>query len=68
MTYAKKIETFHDQTVRKPLDRRLGRPQSQSGHSGKVKNFQPLPGLKPLISQPIAQCYATDLSQLLSKV
>jgi hypothetical protein len=38
-----------------PLDRRLGRPQSQSGHSGEEKNFQPLPRLEPPIAQPIAQ-------------
>jgi len=37
-----------------PLDRRLGGPQSQSGHGGEEKYSQPLPGLKPLIIQPIA--------------
>jgi hypothetical protein len=30
-----------------PLDRRLGGPQSQSGHGGEEKNSQPLPGLIP---------------------
>jgi hypothetical protein len=44
------------------LDRSLGGPQSQSGHSGEKKNSQPLPGLEPLIIQPIAQCYTTELS------
>jgi hypothetical protein len=48
-----------------PLDRRLGRPQSWSGHSGEEKNFQPLPGLKPPIIQPIAQHYTTKLSWFL---
>jgi hypothetical protein len=48
-----------------PLDKRLGRPQSLSGHSGEEKNSQPLLGLKPLILQPIAQHYATELYQLL---
>jgi hypothetical protein len=26
-----------------------------------VKNSQPLPGLKPPLIQPIAQCYTTEL-------
>jgi len=30
-----------------PLDRRLGGPQSWSGHSGEEKTSQLLPGLKP---------------------
>jgi hypothetical protein len=30
-----------------PVDRRLGGPQSQSGHSGKEKNSQPLPRIEP---------------------
>jgi len=34
---------------------------SQSGHSGEEKNSQPLPGHKPLIIQPVAQCYTTEL-------
>jgi hypothetical protein len=29
------------------LDRRLGGPQSRSGHDGEQKNSQPLPGLQP---------------------
>jgi hypothetical protein len=29
-----------------PLDRRLGEPQSRSGHSGEEKNSQPLPGIE----------------------
>jgi hypothetical protein len=37
-----------------PMDRRLGRPKSQSGCSGEEKNSQPLPGLKPWIIQPIS--------------
>jgi len=41
------------------LDRRLGEPQTQYGHGGEEKNFQPLLGLKPPIIQPIAQCYTT---------
>jgi hypothetical protein len=44
------------------LDRRLGGPQSQSGCSCEKKNSQPLPGFEPLISQPAAQCYTTELS------
>jgi hypothetical protein len=49
-----------------PLDRRLGGPQSQSGCGGEEKNSQPLPGLKSLIIQPIAQHYTTELSQILT--
>jgi hypothetical protein len=30
-----------------PLDRRLGGPQSHSGHGGEEKNSQPSPGIKP---------------------
>jgi hypothetical protein len=33
------------------LDRRLGDPQSRSGHGGEEKNSQPLPGLEPPIIQ-----------------
>jgi hypothetical protein len=40
-----------------PLDRRLDRPQSRSGHSGEEKNSQPLPGSGPPIIQPVAQRY-----------
>jgi hypothetical protein len=48
-----------------PLDRRLGGLQSLSGRGGEQKNSQPLPGLEPLIIQPVAQRYATELSRLL---
>jgi hypothetical protein len=48
-----------------PLDRRLGGPQSQSGHGGEEKNSQLLPGLETLIIQSVVQCYTTELSQLL---
>jgi len=30
-----------------PLDRRLGGPQSQSGHGVEEKNSQPPPGIEP---------------------
>jgi hypothetical protein len=30
-----------------PLDRRLGGPQSRSGHDGEEKNSQPPPGIEP---------------------
>jgi hypothetical protein len=46
-------------------DRRLAAPQSQSGHGGEEKNFQPLLGLETLTIQPVAQCYTTELSWLL---
>jgi len=29
------------------LDRRLGGPQSRSGHGGEEKNSQPPPGIEP---------------------
>jgi hypothetical protein len=46
-----------------PLDRRLGGPQSQYGCDGEEKNSQALPGFEPLIIQPIAQHYTTEISQ-----
>jgi hypothetical protein len=52
---------------RYPLDRRLGGPQSRSGRDGEEKNSQPLSGLKPLIIQPVAQRYSTELSKLLNR-
>jgi hypothetical protein len=48
-----------------PLDRRLGGPESWSLHGGEEKNSQPLPGLEPLIIQPVAQRYTTELFWLL---
>jgi hypothetical protein len=50
------------------LDRRLGGPQSQSGHGGKEKNSQPLPGLEPPIIQLAAQCYTTDVMPIKSRI
>jgi hypothetical protein len=44
------------------LDRRLGELQSRSGHGGEEKNSQPIPGLEPLLFQPVAQRYTTELS------
>jgi hypothetical protein len=49
-----------------PLDRRLGGPQSQSGCSGEGKKIpSSYQDSKPLIIQPVAQCYTTKLSWLL---
>jgi hypothetical protein len=48
-----------------PLDRRLGEPQSRSGSGGEENNSQSLLGLEPLIIQPVAQRYTTELSHLL---
>jgi len=42
-----------------PLYRRLDGTQRRSGGSGKEKNSQPLPGLKPPIFQPVDQRYNT---------
>jgi hypothetical protein len=47
-----------------PLDRRMGGSQSRSGRGGEEKNSYPLPGLEPLIIQPVAQRYTTELSLL----
>jgi hypothetical protein len=46
------------------VGRRLIGGQSWSGCGGEEKNCQPLPGHKPPIIQPVAQCYTTELSQL----
>jgi hypothetical protein len=48
-----------------PLDRMFGRPQSRSGRGGVEKNFQPLSGQEPPMTQLVAQRYTTELSQLL---
>jgi hypothetical protein len=37
-----------------PLDRRLGVPQSRFGRGDEEKNSQPLPGLEPPNTQPVA--------------
>jgi hypothetical protein len=47
-----------------PFERRLGGPQSWSGHGGEEKNSRLLPGLEPLIIQPVAQHHTTELSQM----
>jgi hypothetical protein len=49
-----------------PLDRKMGGSQSNSGHCGKEKHSQRLPGLEPPIIQPAAQSYTTELSRLLT--
>jgi predicted esterase YcpF (UPF0227 family) len=51
-----------------PLERRLGRPQSWSGHSGEEKNSHHLLGLEFLTIQPIDQHYTTEISWLCSDV
>jgi hypothetical protein len=40
--------------------RRLDGPRNRSGRCGEEKNSQPLPGLEPLIIQPIAQRYTNE--------
>jgi len=44
-----------------PLDRKLGGPQSRSGHNGEEKNSQPLPRLEIPLIQPIDQRYTAEL-------
>jgi hypothetical protein len=44
------------------LDRRLGGPQSRSGHGGEEKNSPPPPALEPPTIQPVVQRYTTELS------
>jgi hypothetical protein len=48
---------------RTPGWRRLGGPQSRSGHGDEEKISQQLPGLEPPIVQPVDQHYTTELSQ-----
>jgi hypothetical protein len=45
-----------------PLDKRLGGPQNRSGHGAEEKNSEPLAGFKPLIIQPVAQRYTTEIT------
>jgi hypothetical protein len=47
-----------------PLDRWIGGTQSRSWRGGEEKNSQPLPGLEPLIIQPVVQRYTMQLSWL----
>jgi hypothetical protein len=49
-----------------PLYRRLGGLQSRSERGGEEKNPQPLPGLEPSITQPVAQRYINELYLLLT--
>jgi hypothetical protein len=51
-----------------PLDRGLGETQSRSQRGGEEKNSYPLQGLEPLIIQPTAQHYTTELSRLLMNI
>jgi hypothetical protein len=45
------------------LDRRLNGPQSRSRRGDEEKNFQPLPGIEPLIIEPVDQSSTTELSR-----
>jgi hypothetical protein len=49
-----------------PLDRRLGEPQSRSGHCGEVEILQS--GIKPRPSSPYPIAISTELSQLLHNI
>ena len=54
---------------RNPLNRRLGRPHSRSGHSGGEKYFLLLQGLEPQIFQSLASSNVlTTLCRLLSNL
>jgi hypothetical protein len=48
-----------------PLDRRLGGPQSRSGHRGYKKNPLPLLGIKPRSSSPQSDTIMIELPRLL---
>jgi hypothetical protein len=50
-----------------PLDRGLGGLQSRSERSGEDINSHLLSGLEPLINQPVAQRYNTELRRLIWK-
>jgi hypothetical protein len=47
-----------------PMDRRLDRSQSRSGHGGEEKISQPLKGFDSPVIQPVAQRYTTELSRI----
>jgi hypothetical protein len=47
---------------RSPSTHCIGGPQSRPGVGGEEKNSQTLPGPEPLIIQPIAQRYTTELT------
>jgi hypothetical protein len=48
-----------------PLDRRLGGPQSHSGHGGdEEKNSQSLPGIEPYNPDLPNFCYETAIAEL----
>jgi hypothetical protein len=47
-----------------PLDRRQGGHQTRPGRGGENKNSQPLQGIEPPITQPVAQRYTSELSWL----
>jgi len=57
-------------SLRYPLDRKLGGPQSLSGRGGEENNFKPTPGIESAIAQPVASRYTgqlvTDRSVFLS--
>jgi len=46
------------------LDKWLGGPQNQSGHTGEEENSQSLVGVGLLISQPVAPHYTNEASWL----
>jgi hypothetical protein len=48
-----------------PTGQVAGWPQSQSRDGSEERNSQPLPGLKLLIIQPVAQHYNNELFHLL---
>jgi hypothetical protein len=52
---------FHAPAASPPA--KEGGPQSRSGHGSEEKNSHLLPGLEPLIMQPVAQRYSTELYQ-----
>jgi hypothetical protein len=57
---------FQGQSPCHLLDRRMDGPQSWSGRGDEEINSHPLSGLEPLIIQPVAERYTTELSRLLA--
>jgi hypothetical protein len=49
------------------LERRLGGPQSWTGHRGQRKNLLPLPGIKPWLLSPLSDTILTELPRLLKE-
>jgi len=48
-----RLNSYPGKELRYPLNRRLGRPDSWSGHFGEEENLLPLPAFEPQTVQPL---------------